>query len=179
MVFRPLLAMASAMAELSHDSQREPEGSDREQQLGLILPAERNGRPPHRYKELLRRAGLRLTRQRIVLGRLLFAKGNRHVTAETLHHEAIEARIPVSLATVYNTLHQFTGAGLLREIAMAGSKTFFDTNRSEHHHFFVESEEAVIDIPPEAVAINSLPQAPAGFEVARVDVVVRLRRKGG
>jgi Fur family transcriptional regulator, iron response regulator len=177
-VFRPLLLMASVMAELSHDIQREPEGSDRERQLGLILPAGRNSRP-HRYKELLRRAGLRLTRQRIVLGRLLFAKGNRHVTAEALHHEAVEARIPVSLATVYNTLHQFTGAGLLREIAMAGSRTFFDTNPSEHHHFFVEGEEAVIDIPPEAVAVNSLPQAPAGFEVARVDVVVRVRRKRG
>jgi Fur family iron response transcriptional regulator len=106
----------------------------------------------------------------------LFSKGNRHVKAETLHHE-VEARIPLSLATVYNTLHQFTRAGLLREIAMAGSTAFFDTNPSEHHHFFIDGEKAVIDIPREAVVINDLPMPPAGFEIARVDVVVRVRRK--
>jgi Fur family iron response transcriptional regulator len=150
---------------------------DHERQLGLIFPADRNSLQARGYKELLRRAGLRLTRQRLALGGLLFSKGNRHVKAETLHHEAVEAKISVSLATVYNTLHQFTRAGLLREIAMAGSTAFFDTNPSEHHHFFIEDEEAVIDIPRQAVVINDLPRPPADFEIARVDVVVRVRRK--
>lgn len=125
---------------------------------------------------MLRRAGLRPTLQRLSLGKLLYAKGDRHVTAELLHFEAITARVPVSLATVYNTLHQFTEAGLLREVAVDGARTYFDTNLSNHHHFFVEGEEQVMDIPAESLAIGSLPEAPAGYEIARVDVVVRLRK---
>ena len=85
-------------------------------------------------------------------------------------------RVPVSLATIYNTLHQFTGSGLLREVIVDGSKTYFDTNTSDHHHFFVEDDDAVIDIPAGKLGVGQLPEPPAGYEISRVDVVVRLRR---
>jgi len=126
---------------------------------------------------MLRTAGLRPTRQRVSLAELLYSKGDRHISAELLHEEAVGADVPVSLATVYNTLHQFTEAGLLREVAIDGNKTYFDTNVSEHHHFFIEGENRVIDIPGEGVGIGKLPEAPEGMEVVRVDVVVRVREK--
>lgn len=125
----------------------------------------------------LRRAQLRPTRQRIALASLLFAKGDRHLTAEDLHEEARSARIPVSLATVYNTLHQFTSAGLLRIVAAEGSRTYFDTNVSDHHHFIVEGDNTVFDIEEGKVTVNNLPEPPEGMEIAHVDVIVRLRRK--
>ena len=123
-------------------------------------------------------AGLRPTRQRMALGWILFAKGDRHLTAEMLYEEATKAKVPVSLATVYNTLHQFTDVGLLRQVAVDGSKTYFDTNTTSHHHFFVEGENALVDIPDAEKIVGTMPDAPAGYEVARVDVIVRLRRKG-
>ncbi len=123
----------------------------------------------------LRQAGLRPTRQRMSLAELLFGRGNRHLSAENLHEEAMVHRVPVSLATVYNTLHQFTEAGLLREVVVDGSKTYFDTNTSEHHHFFVEDDNEVIDIPV-GVDVSRLPEPPPGYEISRVDVVVRLKR---
>ena len=94
----------------------------------------------------LRHAGLRPTRQRVELGRVLFARGHRHISAEDLHAEAEAAGVRVSLATVYNALHQFTEAGLLREVAIDGTRTYFDTNVSDHHHFFVEGEGRLIDM---------------------------------
>ena len=127
--------------------------------------------------KLLRGAGLRPTRQRVALAHLLFAEGDRHVTAETLHEEALTKKVPVSLATVYNTLHQFTEVGLLRQVAVDGSKTYFDTNVTEHHHFFIEGENALVDIPGAEAIVGNMPAAPEGFEIARVDVVVRLKRK--
>jgi Fur family iron response transcriptional regulator len=126
---------------------------------------------------MLRQVGLRPTRQRMALGWILFAKGDRHVTAEMLYEEASRAKVPVSLATVYNTLHQFTDVGLLRQVAVDGSKSYFDTNASEHHHFFVEGEASLVDIPEAEVVVGKMPTAPDGYEVARIDVVVRLRRK--
>jgi Fur family iron response transcriptional regulator len=129
-------------------------------------------------RAMLRQAGLRPTRQRLALAELLFAGGNRHLSAENLHEEALINKVPVSLATIYNTLHQFTGAGLLREVAVDGSKTYFDTNVSDHHHFFVEDDEAVLDIPPGQMGVGQLPEPPPGYEISRVDVVVRLRRIG-
>jgi Fur family iron response transcriptional regulator len=143
---------------------------------GALAPVELNGCPWHDVKAMLRRVGLRPTRQRMALGWILFAKGDRHVTAELLYEEATRAKVPVSLATVYNTLHQFTEVGLLRQVAVDGSKTHFDTNASEHHHFFVEGENAVVDIPGSDVIVDKLPTPPDGYEIARVDVVVRLRR---
>ena len=135
------------------------------------------GCPVHKLRGMLRSAGLRPTRQRVALGWLLFGRGHRHISAETLFEEANRARVNVSLATVYNTLHQFTDAHLLRELAVDGSKTYFDTNVSDHHHFFVEGENTVIDIEHTGLHVNDLPDVPEGYEIARVDVVVRLRRK--
>src|SRR5262249_16598508 len=125
--------------------------------------------------ERLRAAGLRPTRQRVALASLLFDGCDRHVTAEFLHEEAQSRKVPVSLATVYNTLHQFTEAGLLREVAVDGSKTYFDTNTSDHHHFFVEDDNEVLDIPV-GVDVTRIPEPPPGYEVSRADVVVRQRR---
>lgn len=131
----------------------------------------------HVMAERLKSAGLRPTRQRVALGVLLFRSGDRHVTAEMLHDEAVRDQIPVSLATVYNTLHQFTEAGLLREVAIEGSKTYFDTNTSDHHHFYYEHDGVLMDIEGETLPVLSVPQPPEGMEISRIDVLVRLVRK--
>jgi Fur family transcriptional regulator, iron response regulator len=125
----------------------------------------------------LRRSGLRPTRQRVALAALLFAKGDRHLTVEELHEEAVAADVPVSLATVYNTLHQFTEAGMIRVLAVESNKTYFDTNVSDHHHFFVEGRNEVLDIPVSNIEIGNLPEPPQGMEISHVDVVIRLRTK--
>ena len=130
-----------------------------------------------RIETRLRDCGLRPTRQRVALADLLFAKGDRHLTVEELHEEAIAADVPVSLATVYNTLHQFTEAGLIRVLAVEGARTYFDTNVSDHHHFFIEGDSEVLDIPVSNLEIGNLPEPPEGMEIAHVDVVIRLRRK--
>ena len=127
----------------------------------------------------LRHVGLRPTRQRVELAGLLFKDCDRHVTAENLHDEVTKAGVKVSLATVYNTLHQFTEVGLLRQVAVDGSKAYFDTNNSEHHHFFIEDQNDLMDIPATDVLVGKAPVAPEGYEIARIDVVVRLRRKQG
>ena len=126
----------------------------------------------------LRVAGLRPTRQRVELGDLLFARGHRHLTAETLHEEAERANVRVSLATVYNTLHQFTEAGLLREVSVDPARTYFDTNTSDHHHFFVEDENRLIDVDGD-IEVGSIPTPPEGMQVTSVDIVVRVRRTAG
>jgi Fur family transcriptional regulator, iron response regulator len=128
-------------------------------------------------KNRLRRAGLRPTIQRVALGCILFDDGDRHVTAEMLYDEATRGKAPVSLATVYNTLHQFTEAGLLREVAVDSTRTYFDTNNSVHHHFFIEDQNALLDIPASDVVVDPLPIPPEGYEIARIEVVARLRRK--
>ncbi|HVQ72602.1 MAG TPA: Fur family transcriptional regulator [Bradyrhizobium sp.] len=128
---------------------------------------------------LLRQAGLRPTRQRLMLGAFLFSKGGRHVTADMIYTEAVAANIPISRATVYNTLNQFTHAGLLRQIGVDGSKSFFDTNPGAHHHFFVDHEDRLLDVPAPGVAIEQLPEPLPGYEVVGVDVIVHLRQKSG
>jgi Fur family transcriptional regulator, iron response regulator len=128
-------------------------------------------------RKKLQNAGLRPTRQRVALAELLFAKGDRHLAAEDLHSEAVNIGVPVSLATVYNTLHQFTGAGILRTLSVEGSRTYFDTNISDHHHFFIEENGEVIDVPVSNLRVENLPEPPEGMEVANIDVVIRLRRK--
>jgi Fur family transcriptional regulator, iron response regulator len=125
----------------------------------------------------LREVGMRPTRQRMALGCILFVKGDRHVTAEMLFEEANHAKVPVSLATVYNTLHQFTEVGLLRQVAVDASKTYFDTNNTEHSHFYMEDRHELVDISPADVLVGKAPVPPDGYEIVRVDVVVRLRRK--
>lgn len=126
----------------------------------------------------LRLAGLRPTRQRLALGMLLFGAGDRHVTAETLHAEAIASGEQVSLATVYNTLHQFTSAGLLRELAIEGGKAYFDTNTSNHNHFFIEDQGELMDIPGAEIRVDGVPEPPEGMVIRHIDVVVRLAPKG-
>jgi Fur family transcriptional regulator, iron response regulator len=132
---------------------------------------------PNEISRRLRDAGLRPTRQRVALATLLFEAGDRHVTAELLHEEALRKKVPVSLATVYNTLHQFTEAGLLREVAVEGAKTYFDTNTSNHFHFFCESSGELLDIETGEVRIAGLPEAPEGMTISRIDVLVRLVQK--
>jgi Fur family iron response transcriptional regulator len=124
----------------------------------------------------LRDAGLRPTRQRLELAGLLFAHGDRHLTAESLHAEAHTAGVKVSLATVYNTLHQFTGAGLLRQVVVDAARSYFDTNIGNHQHFYCEDEGRLIDIPGETIAVAGVPAPPKGTEIDRVDVVIRVRR---
>ncbi len=126
----------------------------------------------------LRHAGLRPTRQRVALANTIFRNGDRHLTAENLHEEVSASGFNVSLATVYNTLHQFTAAGLLRMIAVEGSKSYFDTNTSDHHHFFIEGENRILDIPEGPLQVGKLPEPPEGMEIAHVDVIVRLKPRG-
>jgi Fur family iron response transcriptional regulator len=123
---------------------------------------------------LLRRAGLRPTRQRVLLASLLFRGYDRHVTAEELHAEAVAAGQRVSVATVYNALHQFTQAKLLRELAIDGAKAVFDTNTSNHNHFYIESDGRLVDIPGHSVRVDGLPEPPEGMRISHIDVVVRL-----
>jgi len=125
----------------------------------------------------LREAGLRPTRQRLQLAKLLFDNGDRHFTADMLHEDATRERIPVSLATVYNTLQQFTQCGMIRRLALDGQKTWFDTNVSDHHHLFYEGEDAIVDVPEGYLAVTGLPPVPEGMEISRVEVVVRVRRR--
>lgn len=134
-------------------------------------------KPTGEYSTRLRRAGLRPTRQRTALAALLFGPRNRHVTAEELHEEAVKAGVPVSLATVYNTLHQFTQAGMLRGLSVDGARTYFDTNVAAHQHFYAEDDGKLIDIPGERVAVAGVPRPPEGTAIDRVDVVIRIRRK--
>lgn len=124
----------------------------------------------------LRQAGLRPTRQRVELAGILFKDDDRHVTAESLHEEVTAAGVKVSLATVYNTLHQFTEAGLLRQVIVDASRSYFDTNVGDHQHFFVENEGTLIDIPGEHIAVSGVPTPPTGLSIDRVDVVVRVKR---
>ncbi|OPF93303.1 transcriptional repressor [Rhodopseudomonas palustris] len=137
-----------------------------------------NGCPWHDVNEMLQSVGLRPTRQRMALGWLLFGKGDRHLTAEMLYEEASQAKVPVSLATVYNTLNQLTDVGLLRQVSVDGTKTYFDTNVSAHQHFYLENNHELIDIPNAELELKATPDVPEGYEIARVDVVVRLRKKG-
>jgi Fur family iron response transcriptional regulator len=120
---------------------------------------------------------LRPTRQRLALGALLFEGEDRHVTAELLHAEATAVGHHVSLATVYNTLHQFKRAGLLRELAIEGAKAYFDTNTSNHNHFYLEREGHLMDIPGDTIRVDGLPEPPAGTRISHIDVVVRLTKR--
>lgn len=124
----------------------------------------------------LRLAGLRPTRQRLSLAALLFSPGDRHVSAEALHQEALAAKIDVSLATIYNTLNQFKAAGLLREVAFEGDRTFFDTNTSNHFHYYLEESDSLVDIESDDLEVKGLPPLPPGTEIDRVDIIVRLRK---
>ncbi len=133
-------------------------------------------RPYSNALKRLRAAQLRPTRQRLALARLLFENGDRHVTAERVHEEARSDDIRVSLATVYNTLNQFTKNGMLREVVVESGRSYFDTNTSEHHHFFDPKAGMLADIPGDKMVLNAVPEAPGGMEVERIDVIVRVRK---
>ena len=125
----------------------------------------------------LKTGGLRPTRQRLALAGLLVGDGqNRHVTAESLYALSASAGEKVSLATVYNTLRAFCDAGLMNEVVVDGSKSYFDTRIDDHPHFYWEDSHTLTDAPSDELEIASLPRVPEGMEVARVDVVIRLRR---
>ena len=129
-----------------------------------------------RCARLLSDAGLRPTRHRLALGKMLLLGAHRHVTAESLYDEAMAANLRLSLATVYNTLNQFTEAGLLRRIAADGIKSFFDTDTSVHPHFYLEDEDVLVDVAG-GLPFSKVPDALPGHEIARLDVIVHLRRK--
>ena len=125
----------------------------------------------------MRTAGLRPTKQRVALGRLLFLNGDRHFTAEILYEEALQGGAHVSLATVYNTVNQLADLGLLRRVSVDGTKTYYDTNVSNHHHFYFENGHELVDIQGGELSFKDLPPVPEGYEIERMDVVIRLRRK--
>ena len=143
----------------------------------MVRNSHENSISPPFAAERLRAAGLRPTRQRMELAAHLFAGADRHVTAESLHDEVVKAGIKVSLATVYNSLHQFTAAGLLRQVVVDAARGYFDTNTGDHQHFYIESEHQLRDIDGAQIEVGRLPDIPEGMEVARVDVIIRLRRK--
>jgi len=138
----------------------------------MMLPPNRHH---HTIVRKLKESGLRPTRQRVALARLLLDGGPRHVTAEELFQEARSAGIPISLATVYNTLHQFTAAGLMTEVVAGSGQSYFDTNPTSHYHYFDKSTGEIIDVPEEAIRFARLPEPPPGKVIDRIDVVVRIR----
>ena len=131
-------------------------------------------RPYGHFLEQIRSAGLRPTRQRLALAKLLFGGEDRHITAEILYADAQAEKIRVSLATVYNTLHQFTDAGMLREIVVDASRSYFDTNTSDHHHFYFEKNGVLSDVPDNSISIDKIPEAPEGMMIESVDMVIRI-----
>ncbi len=122
----------------------------------------------------LRDAQLRPTKQRLALAQLLFSDGNRHITAERLHSDAMEANVAISLATIYNNLHQFTAAGLLREVVVDSSSSYFDTNIAPRHLFFHEQSGTLKDIAKDDLKVDNIPPLPEGTEISSVDVIVRV-----
>jgi Fur family iron response transcriptional regulator len=124
--------------------------------------------------ECLRRVGIRPTRQRLALAKLLFEQGDRHITAEQLHEEAQGTGVRISLASVYNSLHQFTEVGLLREGVVEPRHRYFDTNTTYHHHFYFEDDGRLMDIAGDRVEVARLPTPPAGTTLRRVDVILRV-----
>ena len=125
----------------------------------------------------LQSAGLRATPKRLAIGKLLFDGMDRHVTADDVAALARKHNVRVSLATVYNTLNQFVAAGLMKRITLDSDRTWFDTNVSDHHHFFLEEDGTLMDIPGEHIELAELPTPPAGLKVSRIDVVVRVTRR--
>ncbi len=138
-----------------------------------------NQRPYSNLIERLKAVGLRPTRQRLALARLLQDGGDRHLSAEQLHDEALAAKVRVSLATVYNALHQFTAAGLLREVVVEPGRSYFDTNVENHHHFYFEDSGRLEDIPSDQVRLANLPKPPKGSRLSRVDVIIRVSDERG
>jgi Fur family iron response transcriptional regulator len=131
---------------------------------------------PSRISRLVKSAGLRPTRQRLAIGFLLFSGEHRHISADELRNDVQQAGVPLSLATVYNTLNQFADVGLVRRIAVGAGRTYFDTDVGDHQHFYIEEENRIIDIPPCSLRLGTLPAPPPGYRIANVDITIRLSR---
>ncbi len=151
--------------------------------METIMPApaddDEAGRPLHgeaAWRQLLNGAGLRPTRQRLALSEVLFGSGGRHLTADMIYRELVAAGEAISRGTVYNTLHEFSRAGLVRQIGACRDKSFFDSNPSTHHHFFVDGEDRLLDIEDD-LAFARFPEIPEGYELAGIDAIVHLRRR--
>ena len=127
--------------------------------------------------KLLDKAELRQTRQRTQIAKMLFQAENRHFTAEQLHKEARTAGGTISLATIYNTLHQFRTAGLLRQVIVEPGKVYFDTNTEPHHHFYIENDGELLDVERSEIEISTLPEIPKDCAIQETDVIIRLRKK--
>ncbi|MBA2126960.1 transcriptional repressor [Hyphomicrobium methylovorum] len=131
----------------------------------------------HNAASRLVKAGVRITREGMNLARLLFQDGDRHFTVESLFEEADLQNAQLSLSEIDDTLQQFTSAGLVRRLSIDGQKTWYDTNTTEHHHFYCEEDDCIVDIEDGEVLIGQMPPIPHGMEVAGVEVVVRLRQR--
>lgn len=130
-------------------------------------------------REVLADTGLRVTRQRAALTSLLFGNDGRHVSAEGLYAELVQAGAPGSISSVYRALKDFSEAGLIRRVPIYGAAAYFDTRLDHHHHFYAEGEDRLLDLPSDRIRLGELPSPPDGYELVRVDVVMRIRRKDG
>tara|TARA_B100000700_G_C14937676_1_gene805186 strand:- start:223 stop:669 length:447 start_codon:yes stop_codon:yes gene_type:complete len=123
---------------------------------------------------VLEKNGIRATKQRRVLAKLIFDKGKRHISAENLFDEVKKDDRKISMATVYNTLKQFTNLGLIKEIVVDQNKSLYCNNNQSHYHLYIEDESKVIDIPTKNIDLN-IPSIPACLQLHNIDVIVRIR----
>ena len=128
------------------------------------------------FIEKLRSSGLRPTRQRIQISKVLFDRENTfHFTIQDLSQIIKnEFNEKISLATVYNTIHEFKKKGYLKEISLKGNKTFFDTNISNHHHFYDEDMSQLVDIEDKNISVNYLAKIPSGKKIKSIEVLVKI-----
>ena len=128
----------------------------------------------HQAMKKIESSGIRPTKQRRVLAKILFEKGNRHLSADELFHDVKKEDRKISMATVYNTLKQFTSLGLVREVVVDQNKSLYCTNHKSHYHLYIEDEGKIIDIPTKNIDLN-IPSIPACLQLHNIDVIVRIR----
>ena len=128
----------------------------------------------HQAMKKIESSGIRPTKQRRVLAKILFEKGNRHVSADELFHDVKKEDRKISMATVYNTLKQFTSLGLVREVVVDQNKSLYCTNHESHYHLYIEDEGKIIDIPTKNIDLN-ISSIPACLQLHNIDVIVRIR----
>jgi Fur family iron response transcriptional regulator len=158
------------------DATPSPEASMTAAPAAAVDEWSRGIRGEHAWRQLLRHVGLKPTRQRLALSEVLFGSGGRHLTADMIYRELAATGEAISRGTVYNTLHEFSRAGLVRQIGASREKSFFDTNPSAHHHFFIDGEDRLLDIK-DGLAFARFPDIPDGYELVGVDAIVHLRRR--